>query len=403
VDVHLAAAFAHGVGCCDIEEMEAKMAENDWAAAKAIYDNGKNSKKSDTVNRKISGFTLKPLEPFGKLYTDYNTATLPKGYSPHALVTDALVGADSDITGAWGTGSIASKKDFRSQVVKKVIKFQIVMLYALHEMEAALVNYKDSAKTEAIHALDEWWVFYAGSLEDGKASGYSTYILAEKRGTFFGTDSYDAGNGGKSKVNAILLDATNEFKKLLKTDGNAVALENILKCVRAQLKVPLIQGCIQYAYKTDTATVFPGEKTAARKGELWVFCSGVLPFLHEVNPADAAKLREETDIVPIDEKTPSFDKIKAVFSADNLNKMGIKCADVGGFVDKSADKTSATTLGSDFTLCKDGTVSNDNADSAQCTGTWLSVPRISAASANGSAHTFYALSVLMSVALAVLH
>jgi len=183
----------------DIQEMEAEMKKSppDWAAAKAIYDDGKNSKKSDTVNRKISGFTLKPLEPFGKLYTDYNTATLPKGYSPHALVTDALVGANSNITGAWGTGSIANKKDFRSQVVKKVIKFQIVMLYALHEMEAALVKYNDPAKTaeEAIHALDEWWVFYAGSLEDGKASGYSAYILAEKRGKFFGTDSYDAGNG----------------------------------------------------------------------------------------------------------------------------------------------------------------------------------------------------------------
>ena len=65
-----------------------------------IYDNGKNSKKIDT-NRKISGFTLKSLEPFGKLYTDYNTETLPKGYIPHALVTAALVDADSNTTRAW--------------------------------------------------------------------------------------------------------------------------------------------------------------------------------------------------------------------------------------------------------------------------------------------------------------
>ena len=179
-----------------------------------------------------------------------------------------------------------------------------------------------------------------------------------------------------------------------------MALENILKCVRAQLKVPLIQGCIQYAYKTDTTTVYPGEQTAARKGELWAFCSGVLPFLHEVNAADAAKLRAETDILPIDDKIPSFANIKAVFSAGNLNKMGIKCADVGAFTD---GVDTATTLGSDFPLCTDGTVSNANADSAQCTGSWLSLPRISAASANGSAHTLYALSVLMSVTLAVLN
>ena len=66
------------------------------------------------------------------------------------------------------------------------------MLYALHEMEAALVKYNDTSLTgsEALHALDEWWAFYAGSLEDGTAKGSSTYILAEKRSKFFGVESW---------------------------------------------------------------------------------------------------------------------------------------------------------------------------------------------------------------------
>ena len=109
--------------------------------------------------------------------------------------------------------------------------------------------------------------------------------------------------GGKSKVTSIPLASTNEFKRLLKAGaGNTAALEDILKCVRAQLKVPLIQGCLEYAYKTSPGTAFPGEKTAARRGELLGFCGGVLPFLHEANAADAAKLRVEIDIVPNDNK-----------------------------------------------------------------------------------------------------
>ena len=109
--------------------------------------------------------------------------------------------------------------------------------------------------------------------------------------------------GGKSKVTSILLSSTNEFKRLLKAGaGNTAALEDILKCVRAQLKVPLIQGCLEYGYKTSPGTPFPGFKDAVQKGELWAFCAGVLPFLHEANAVDAAKLRVETDIVPNDNK-----------------------------------------------------------------------------------------------------
>ena len=44
----------------------------------------------------------------------------------------------------------------------------------------------------AVHAWDEWWAFYVGSLEDGsqesgevdgEGKGYGPYILAEKRST----------------------------------------------------------------------------------------------------------------------------------------------------------------------------------------------------------------------------
>jgi hypothetical protein len=146
-------------------------------------------------------------------------------------------------------------------------------------------------------------------------------------------------------------------------------------------------------YKTDPSTNFDdpsptgyhSEKT--RKGELWSFCSGALPFLHEADATSAVTLFDAVKVSNLNTQMPAWSTVKSVFTAANLNKMGVKCADVGGFVDKSAEKTSATTLGSDFPRCNDGTLSNPSADSGECAGDWMSVvviPAGSSAAAAGS-------------------
>jgi len=244
-------------------------------------------------------------------------------------------------------------------------------------------------------ALDEWWAYYAGSLEDGTAAnGYGPYILAEKHSKAFGTGGRKMGNGGVSSVNAILLAGTKEIKSLMGAAGNDLKINDIIKCMRAQIKVPIIQGCIEYAYKTDPTTKYPGDSTnPGRKAEMWAFCAGVLPFLYEVNPADAKVLRAETDIVPIDTKDPSFTKIKGVFLAGNLNKMGVSCKDIGGFVPGVAS-TSATTVGSDFAECTDtASIANAHADTTKCIGAWNDA---SPATSDANHHTASALSMAAS-------
>ena len=98
---------------------------------------------------------------------------------------------------------------------------------------------------------------------------------------------------------------------------------------------------------------------------------------------------------------PSFANIKAVFSAANLNKMGLSCADIGAFVDKSAS-TSLTTLGTDFVQCADGTISNTDADTAKCSGTWLTLkPGVVSASSRSSVPALWAVPVVLSALSAV--
>ena len=317
---------------------------------------------------RLCSFTYKTDEPFGKLFADWKASS--GSIDAHEAIVAALDGADSAKYGAFKTGSVASKYDYRSQVIKKNLKFQVLMLYALHEVEAAVEKYKEGKPEADIqYALDQWWVFYTGSLETGAADGDGSYILAEKRSKFFGTDNAP-GPFPKSMVNQKLLKASQKLQLLFTNSyacsSNDDKIDGIVKCMRGLLIVPLIQGCIQYGYKTDTSTAYPGQNSAARKGELYSFCQGVLPFLHAANPAAAATLKAEIDIVGNDAKNPSFATIKGVFTAANLNKMGVSCKDIGAFVDKSADKTSATTLGSDFTMCTDGTISNADADTSKC-------------------------------------
>lgn len=343
----------------DIKDIETEMSEGTpegFLAAAKLYESGKNSINEDKSIRTIKGFGVKSDEPLGKLYTDYP-------WDPHALVAAALAGKDDTTYGPFAKGSIANKPDARSQIVKKTIKFQIVQLYAVHEIESALAKYAKTGETTtaAAHAWDEFWAFYAGSLEAGNNNGNGPYINAEKRGTYFQTTG-TVGNGGVSLVNEKLLRVTQAGRDLTLAAGNLEKLQDAAKCIRAQIKVPVIQGCLQYAYKTDVSSTFePDDESnvlpnAARKAEMWAFCSAALPFLHDVDPTAAKTVRAEADFTT-DDKMPSFKNVLGAFTAKNLNAMGITCKDIG-FGNSLKIFVGIT--------CNDGAMSNPYADSSKC-------------------------------------
>ena len=182
----------------------------------------------------------------------------------------------------------------RNQIIKKLIQYQIVQLYAQHKIEEALVKYAsatDANRAEVGVVWDEFWAFYAGSMETGAANGVAAYVNAESRSEFFQTRSAasTSGNGPKSMVNDFLLKAAQNGRDLIKTAGNGEKLNDIAKCIRAQMKVPLIQGCLLYAYDADVTTAFSADDDADKlpgvenKAEMWAFCSGALPYLAEVD------------------------------------------------------------------------------------------------------------------------
>lgn len=298
-----------------------------------------------------------------------------------ALVSAALDGTDDAQLGNFATGALAKKEDVRLQIVKKGIKFTVVWLYALHEMESALDKYAkgnyDLAKG-APYALDEAWVFYVGSLDSGSGDGQGPYSGAEKFAKKFGTYGYELGTGGRSKVNAELLYQFTAMQRYLQTAGNGEVLADIAKCIRAQFKVPLVQGCLSYAHQASAELMTDSENIPKIKAEAWAFCSAILPSLHEVDAASAEAVKKTVTINT--DARPDWKIVKKAFSAENINKMGIKCEDIGllGSAGYNFDAyaTSPPYEKSELKTCSDDKVlisGNAYADSSKCAT--LKMPR----------------------------
>lgn len=130
-------------------------------------------------------------------------------------------------------------------------RYQNVWMYVIYEMQDAINDCEDGDQTanfEAVHAWDEAWAFYAGSLEGenvgGSGDGQMIYALAEKRCENFGTcTGDDDGNdfAGISSINDRLLDLFEEGRDLL-DEGECSAAEEIMEDIIKLMKVPLIQG-----------------------------------------------------------------------------------------------------------------------------------------------------------------
>eukprot|EP00968_Pinguiococcus_pyrenoidosus_P023487 scaffold3823_cov206-Pinguiococcus_pyrenoidosus.AAC.1 len=154
----------------------------------------------------------------------------------------------------------------------------------------------------AVHAWDEGWAFYAGSLEDGTGSGVQVYALAEKRcANFFtctGDDDGDASTG-RSAVNAELLSLYQEGQLALNA-GNCNGAALVVREIVKQMTVPLIQGVLRYAYLADQSiggVQATPEEWEDDQAEGWAFTAAVMPQLDACDAALAAEIRANMEFV----------------------------------------------------------------------------------------------------------
>lgn len=103
-----------------------------------------------------------------------------------------------------------------------------------------------------MHAWDEGWAFYAGSLEgeDGSGAGYMLHALADKRCINFGTCTGDDDGddiAGTSAVNEEMLELFKQgLGKLQSSDCNGA--DSIKDKIVDLMTVPLMQGVLRCLY-----------------------------------------------------------------------------------------------------------------------------------------------------------
>lgn len=261
--------------------------------------------------------------------------------------------AATDKTGVWSDASTAAwdgvmgdAENARKQATKKGAGFIVNQMYAMYEYHrraaqayncmvgGAICSNNDKTYSMA-HGWDEGWAFFAGALESGTGdSGIDWGLtLAEKRDSSFDTnDATYNPNGGMSRVNAKTLAASQIGRDMLDPFDNATDAGQIVwdawKCIEQQAFLPMIQGCVLYMYKSAACTIDCGDEY----GEMYTFCSAMVPILNAVNPTAANDLMDYTSPANIIGTYPAlpqtFDTMKVLIYA-NLNDMGYKISDVG--------------------------------------------------------------------------
>ena len=134
----------------------------DYAAVAALYRNGKNSDESEGVKRTLGKFAAEGREAEDTLgrYERY----LGKRW------LDTVVG-----DAVSGTGPFAGASDaVRRQVLRIAVRDQIMVAWALHELDAAVDKAAKGSftkKSGAPHNWDEVWAYWHGEKPECSPSG----------------------------------------------------------------------------------------------------------------------------------------------------------------------------------------------------------------------------------------
>ena len=235
----------------------------DWTAITSLYENGKNSVKSDGSTRSLAGYATSEsvLEQF------------PGGTNLDDVVRIGL-------TGNWNGRSIDDLT--RRQIVNKGLQ---AVLYGkiIQEMSAARAKVVDGNTDDASgapHNVDEGWAFYVGAPGDDNSFPYSLSSTARKREGNFGL---------QGKVDAPLEQALAEVLAASKS-GNLTSYDAAVEKMRGYLNTIFYLATLRYAQE-----VADDEDEGARSQHLaegWAFYQSIYPTVRSAS-GSAAQIVED--------------------------------------------------------------------------------------------------------------
>ncbi|GAB5370026.1 hypothetical protein AAMO2058_001457100 [Amorphochlora amoebiformis] len=347
----------------DQAAMETALAANDFERAYAWYKGGGNSLKSPgTVNEKartIKGFSTDA----GAKMNGRRWFELYKNYWGRPDYADAFTTAGCNGTDQFATADPAGRREF----CKKGSAYQNVWMYVIWEMTDAVEDCQRrqlDANGDAAHAWDEAVAFYSGSLEGatGAGSGKLLYALAEKRCANFGTCNTD----GSAPINDAIIQLFKEGQDAL-IAGKCQAVVDIRDRIVAKMTVPLVQGTIRYAYRSDPNGLNRGTKDRA---EGWAFAAAILPQVQACSQRAGDEVRENmfwnATTAVVDGAAYVKKQLEDVYVC-----MGITCEEVGG-LRNNADTDYITGLEPCVTSSR-GSDSDDELDEGGIAGVVIAI------------------------------
>ena len=289
---------------CDINGLLGAKAV-DFAAIAAIYRSGKNSDESEGVKRtlgKFAGESRAAEDTLGR-YERY----LGKGWLS-AFVGDAID----------GVGTFAGASDtVRRRAIQIGVRDQIMVAWALHELDAAVEKAAKGSYTKksgAPHNWDEVWAYYHG--EKPECSPFAT---AKARSEEFGV--------GTLANRRILINMKDGLKALL-AKGAAGARDAREQVVR-DITLTYVQSVIKSASEIDAALA-AGKADEARvlQAEGWAYLRVVEPLIAQANTTTARAL---AGVFSLASKPAPGSAAKVTGAlAEAYGPLGISPADVGG-------------------------------------------------------------------------
>ena len=267
---------------------------------------------STAADEKMTGYEM------FEIYKDY----FGVGDYAHRFISAALQ-AGNDAGTSVSMDFSVQDDDFRVGSAMVGSAFWSVWMYLIWEMEDAIGDCNDGCSDcndAPVHAWDEAWAFYTGSLEGkfGSTSGIFPYRLAENMCSIMGTCL-----AGKSKVNRELEDAFIDGKNKI-DQGDCSGAEAYKKTIMTKMSIPLIQATLNSAF-----TIANGDSSSKAKAEAATFAGSILPQVAKCSSADAEIIKNNLwiDSSPLD--MDGFNAVKGAFE-NNYGCMGVTCDDIGG-------------------------------------------------------------------------
>lgn len=294
----------------DVAAINAILEEDpvDFAAAAALYRDGRNSIAGDGTTRTLAGFATEAREE--PVWDDY-VAFYDDPAWLDTFVTDALE----------GTGTFAgASDDVRAQGVQKGIQNGVMVAWTLHELTAARADVaagEIAPADGAPHKVDEAWAFYHG--EDPTGAPFAT---ADKRGADFGTGS---------AVNTAVLDRI-EAARDAAVAGDAAALDAAVAEVTRQITITYVQAALKYAATAD-AELAEGDEAEARvqQAEGLAFFRVVAPLVAAADPGAARTTLDALDVTA-GPRAGMGDRVATALEGA-YEGLGITPAEIGTFTD----------------------------------------------------------------------